>query len=92
MIDILKFRLRSADVEAIQFTGENQQEIEDAFTPKDAKSVFHWDVARAKPALRIWSPQGIMTATPGDWIVRTENGTFYPCECDLFAAGYERVS
>jgi hypothetical protein len=88
---IPRFRKRPVEIEAIEFTGENHAEIEQAFLGLATETVFHWDSARIKPRLCISTPEGVMTAAPGDWIIRTSNGAFYPCEADLFAATYEAI-
>ena len=33
--------------------------------------------------------EGLLTATPGDWIIRGVKGELYPCKPDIFAATYE---
>lgn len=33
--------------------------------------------------------EGVITASPGDWIIRGVQGEFYPCKPDIFAATYE---
>lgn len=40
----------------------------------------------------IQTPEGVMHADPGDWIIRGVKGEFYPCKPDIFAATYEEVS
>ena len=35
--------------------------------------------------------EGVMTASPGDWIIKGVAGEFYPCKSDIFEATYERV-
>lgn len=35
--------------------------------------------------------EGVMHASPGDWIIRGVAGEFYPCKPDIFAATYEPV-
>ena len=42
--------------------------------------------------LLIVTPEGVMTASPGDWIIRGLNGELYPCKPDIFAATYEAVA
>lgn len=37
----------------------------------------------------IWTLEGDMTASPGDWIIKGVKGEFYPCKPDIFAATYE---
>ena len=33
--------------------------------------------------------EGVMLATPDDWIIRGINGELYPCKADIFAKTYE---
>jgi hypothetical protein len=33
--------------------------------------------------------EGVMTANPGDWIIRGVKGELYPCKPDIFEATYE---
>lgn len=35
--------------------------------------------------------EGVMTASPGDYIIQGLQGEFYPCKPDIFLASYERV-
>ena len=41
--------------------------------------------------LAIKTPEGTMTAEPGDWIIRGVKGELYPCKADIFEATYEPV-
>ena len=36
--------------------------------------------------------EGVMTAQPGDWIIRGVKQELYPCKPDIFAATYEAVT
>lgn len=36
--------------------------------------------------------EGVMTAQPGDWIIRGVKGELYPCKPDIFAATYDQVA
>lgn len=33
--------------------------------------------------------EGVMTVSPGDWVIRGVAGEFYPCNPDIFEATYE---
>ena len=33
--------------------------------------------------------EGVLVASPGDWIIRGVKGEFYPCKPDIFEAIYE---
>lgn len=35
--------------------------------------------------------EGLLTATPGDWIIRGVKGELYSCKPDVFALTYEAV-
>jgi hypothetical protein len=39
--------------------------------------------------LLIVTPEGVMTASPGDWIIRGVVGELYPCKPDIFVQTYE---
>lgn len=39
----------------------------------------------------IETPEGVMHASPGDWIITGVNGEKYPCKPDIFAKTYEPV-
>ncbi|MFD4788269.1 hypothetical protein ACFWN1_14660 [Streptomyces sp. NPDC058459] len=85
-----KFRKKPIEIDAIQFTGDNVQEIWDAFgavgiygpTEKNPDHLIlttvHGDEAPARAA---------------DWIIPDgKPGTFYPCKPDIFAATYEAAA
>lgn len=39
----------------------------------------------------ISTPEGVMVANVGDWIIKGIKGEFYPCKPDIFIATYEAV-
>jgi hypothetical protein len=39
--------------------------------------------------LNIETPEGVMRADVGDWLIRGIKGEFYPCKPDVFDATYE---
>lgn len=41
--------------------------------------------------LKIETLEGVMTVTPGDWIITGVKGERYPCRPDIFAMTYEPV-
>ena len=43
------------------------------------------------PFARIKTPEGVMIANAGDWIIRGVKGELYPCKPDIFDATYESV-
>lgn len=91
------FRKMPVEIEAMQFDG----------TPSTAMSIIDWALVnnavirchcpddeacrRDSHVLLVSTPEGSMTALPGDWIIRGVAGEFYPCKPDIFATTYEAV-
>jgi len=42
-----------------------------------------------RDGIEIETLEGVMTASPGDWIIKGVKGEIYPCKPDVFAATYE---
>ncbi len=40
-------------------------------------------------SVTIDTPEGVMRADPGDWIVKGVKGELYPCKPDIFAETYD---
>ncbi|WP_206523127.1 MULTISPECIES: hypothetical protein [unclassified Mesorhizobium] len=96
---VSKFRKRPVVIEAIQWTGQNLFDVI-AFTDgrPDIRSThagMKWDEyceLVARDGLKIYTLEGKMNASPGDWIIRGVQGEFYPCKPDIFEATYQPVS
>lgn len=78
-----RFRKKPVVIEAIQWTGDNHDEI--AFLGH----VNRGAIQRVDRALPIKTLEGEMLAEVGDWIIRGIKGELYPCKPDIFAATYE---
>lgn len=83
----MKFRKKPVVIEAWQFNGEDGLKW-----PKwlhdyesDDGAVAYFSVG----TIAIPTLEGMMTAKPGDWIIRGVKGEVYPCKPDIFAATYE---
>ncbi len=46
---------------------------------------------RTDVAMQIPTLEGVMHASPGDWIITGVQGEQYPCKPDIFAASYKEV-
>ena len=94
----MKFRKKPVVIEAVQWTGANLFDVI-SFTdgPPDTRgdhAGMMWDNYRDlvdREGLKIFTLEGTMLATPGDWIIRGVKGELYPCKPDIFEATYERV-
>lgn len=80
------FRKKPVEVEAQQFMDGSMLDL----LRWIAK---HNGVAMGKTSgvIHISTLEGIMEASPGDWIIRGVKGEFYPCKPDIFEATYEKV-
>lgn len=93
------YRKKPVVIEAVQWTGENLREVI-AFTdgPPETKSRHagmmweHYEDLVRKDGLKIYTLEGKMDASLGDWIIKGVKGEFYPCKPDIFAATYEPAS
>jgi len=50
-----------------------------------------WGIANDKDELVIFTLEGDMFASIGDYIIKGVQGEFYPCKPDIFALTYEEV-
>ena len=81
-----KYRKKPVVIEAVRYTGAspggNGFDIVQWGKPTIASAIF-------PDELQIRTLEGVMTAAPGDWIIKGVAGEFYPCKPDIFAATYE---
>lgn len=82
-----KFRKKPVEVQAILFTGKNQNEVM-AWAAKLAKT-HETPFIPYQDTMGISTLEGDMEASAGDWIIRGVKGEFYPCKPDIFEATYE---
>jgi len=83
-----QFRKRPVVIEAMQWDGTaiGATPIIDWVLTGDGTASYHDD-----PSIVIPTLEGMMVASPGDWVIRGVQGEFYPCKPDIFAATYEAV-
>ena len=79
----MKFRKKPIVIEAIQYTGNNNEEI-----VKFAGHKVQFGSAN-DTELRIYTLEGDMTVKVNDWIIKGIKGEFYPCKPDIFKETYE---
>jgi len=77
----MKFRKKPVVIEAIQWTGDNVEEIGEFL------GMVHWATSGRNAVIP--TLEGDMVASPNDWIIKGVKGEFYPCKPDIFAATYE---
>jgi len=88
-----RYRKRPVIIEAIQWTGDNEAEIQQwagannfyALDPEDSENPE--DTAAVRVAANGNTELCVVT---GEWILRDKSG-FYPCNAERFAETYEAV-
>lgn len=88
-----KYRKKPIVIEAVKWTGDNRDEINEfiglADNPDEARHGF---AKKGELLIKtLESGHGMHTATKGDMIIKGVQGEFYPCKPDIFDATYEKV-
>lgn len=94
----MKFRKKPVVIEAMQWTGDNLADVLQ-FTGKHDKfnewfenfKDYAAHVSKDGNIFKIFTLEGTMDASPGDWIIKGVKGEHYPCRPDIFAMTYEPV-
>ena len=81
-----KYRKKPVVIEAVRWDGsqESAQEI-NAFNGGQ-----FWPITDGRE-IKIPTLEGLMKASPGDYIIKGVNGEFYPCKPDIFESTYDLV-
>jgi hypothetical protein len=81
---IKQYRKKPVVIEAVKFDGENGEEVLEFCGNDNAR----WT---SNTSLYIYTLEGDMHVSPGDYIIKGVKGEFYPCKPDIFDATYEEV-
>ena len=83
----MKYRKLPVEIEAIQWTGNNNIEDMKTLWGQD----FILSAINHKDYFGIVTLEGIMKVSFGDYIIKGVKGEFYPCKPDIFLQTYEQV-
>lgn len=87
-----KYQKKPVIIEAVQYDGTPESQLEVAIFMKDVPTEGLRKSARDKDGeLIIYTLEGDMKASVGDFIIKGVHGEFYPCKSDIFEETYERV-
>ena len=89
-----KYRKKPVVIEAVQWTGDNLREIIDFTGLHESAKKWTWEEYEkvvALQGLKIFTLEGPLNASPGDYIIKGVQGEFYPCKPDIFEATYDSV-
>ena len=89
----MKYIKKPVIVEAIIWTGNNQEEINKFCTnPNSACKAYYHDIYNnGNYTLKIRTLEGDHVASIGDYIIKGIKGEFYPCKPDIFELTYDKV-
>ncbi|QDH92870.1 hypothetical protein KNU62_gp85 [Gordonia phage Bakery] len=85
-----RYRKKPVEIEAVQWGIHG--------APTNPDPIVDWINAGGSNAqytcepieqIAITTLEGVMSAVPGDWIIRGVQGEFYPCKPDIFAETYD---
>jgi hypothetical protein len=79
------FTKRPISIEAVQWTGDNVDQVWDAF---GADGVYGPTPEKNPDQIIITTLEGDMRADVGDWIIKGVTGELYPCKDSIFRATY----
>lgn len=82
----MKFRKKPVVIEAVQWNGDNGEDI----GRLNGKSDFEQEFSTPS-RLMIKTLEGVMFGEIGDWIICGVQGELYPCKPDIFEVTYEPV-
>jgi hypothetical protein len=90
------YRKKPVEIEAMRLGSENAgavvQWINGHYVDGDVASMRGGPGGGSKGgSVLIRTLEGVMTAAPGDWVIRGVQHEFYPCKAEIFAATYEAV-
>lgn len=92
----MKYRKKPVVIEAIRIESGNLKAVETFLAGREMPASYpppkDWQINWGNSGVIICTLEGIMTAGPGDWIIRGVKGELYPCKDDIFQATYEVAS
>lgn len=93
---IRTYRKKPVEIEAVQFTGDNEAEVQaltgaDYFNVLDADDRMHSDDPEMTAQVFDVLHSTWVGVYDGQWIIRGVKGEVYPCAADVFTATYEAV-
>ena len=80
-----KYRKKPVEIEAVRWTGSNISEVKRFMN----NAVMAFNEQNLKISIK--TLEGVITASPYDYIIKGVKGEFYPCKPDIFEEIYEEV-
>lgn len=86
---IKKYRKKPVEIEAIQYIGNNVEEVEEFV----GNQLLRYNNTQEENDYSLGIPtlECIMKASVGDYIIRGVRNEFYPCKPEIFRITYDEV-
>lgn len=86
---IKKYRKKPVEIEAIQYIGNNVEEVEEFV----GNQLLRYNNTQEENDYSLGIPtlEGIMKASVRDYIIRGVRNEFYPCKPEIFRITYDEV-
>lgn len=89
------FTKKPVTIEAVQWTGSNLRDVIALTGLHPSAKRWTWgeyeNVVKTE-GLKIFTLEGVMSASVGDYIIKGVQGECYPCKPDIFTATYDPAS
>lgn len=83
----MKYKKKPVVIDAVKWDGNKVSEVTDWISEALDKCV----IIRYGNEVHIRTLEGVMKASPGDYIIKGVNGELYPCKPEIFEKTYEAV-
>lgn len=84
----MKYRKMPVVIEAFQLPEQENWELDYFFDWAEENNFINWKSGK-DGSLEITTLEGVLTASPGDFIIKGVGGEFYPCKKFIFKQTYE---
>ena len=92
----MKYKTKPVEIEAIQCTGVNLEEIKAFVGGSLIYDILDtaWEVGKGRPHvfMKIKTLEGDMNVSEGHYIIKGLLGEFYPCKPDVFEKKYYLIN
>lgn len=93
-----KYRKKPVVIEAVQMPSPQLWDAYNQGHTADAQPMIQLGLfieeaewVQVQEGIQIQTTEGVMLASPGDWIIKGVKGEFYPCKPDIFELTYDLV-
>ena len=93
-MDVKRYRKKPVVIEALLWTGSNLKEIINFTGLNESARKWTWEEYEqvvASEGLKIFTLEGPLMASIGDFIIKGVKDEFYPCKPDIFEATYDDI-